>query len=78
MNRKFDEQINDFLKISGWENAEYQIIKSDASSRRYIRLFKDGKTKMLMDARNLSKKVTLNFIDLVPLVSIHLPSEIVL
>lgn len=61
MNRKFDEQINDFLKISGWENAEYQFIKSDASSRRYIRLFKDGKTKMLMDARNLSKKVTLNF-----------------
>ena len=44
------DQLNSFLKGAGWRNAERQPLTADASFRRYIRLFQDGKSALVMDA----------------------------
>lgn len=44
------DQLNTFLKGAGWQNAERQPLSADASFRRYIRLFQDGKSALVMDA----------------------------
>lgn len=52
-----DRQINDFLAQAGWQNAQRQALQGDASSRRYIRLNRDGEPAMLMDAPPPREKV---------------------
>jgi N-acetylmuramate 1-kinase len=39
-----------FLAAHGWANAEIRPLAGDASFRRYFRIFKDGRTAVLMDA----------------------------
>ena len=43
-------QLNAFLKDAGWAAAEQAPLSGDASFRRYIRLFLNGKKAMVMDA----------------------------
>ena len=52
-----DSQIEDFLAQAGWQAAERQPLRGDASARRYIRLRQDGMTAMLMDAPPPREKV---------------------
>ncbi|MFD2207156.1 aminoglycoside phosphotransferase family protein [Kiloniella antarctica] len=40
----------DFVKSSGWEEAEISALPVDASARCYFRLSKNGETRILMDA----------------------------
>jgi aminoglycoside/choline kinase family phosphotransferase len=49
MNSDRDDAIAGFLKRSGWGTARLDPLVADASTRRYIRLHKDGRTAMLMD-----------------------------
>jgi len=44
------DRLNIFLKAAGWQNAKRLPLTADASFRRYIRLFQDGKTALVMDA----------------------------
>jgi aminoglycoside/choline kinase family phosphotransferase len=39
-----------FLAAHGWEDAEIRPLAGDASFRRYFRVFKDGRSAVLMDA----------------------------
>ncbi|HEY9080565.1 aminoglycoside phosphotransferase family protein [Magnetovibrio sp.] len=39
-----------FLRSAGWQDAERHPLAADASFRRYIRLFDNGKTALVMDA----------------------------
>ena len=39
-----------FLAAHGWDNAEIRPLAGDASFRRYFRVFRDGRTAVLMDA----------------------------
>src|SRR5437588_4487106 len=43
------EYMRDFLSRSGWGEAAIAPLPADASTRRYARLFRNGKTAMLMD-----------------------------
>jgi aminoglycoside/choline kinase family phosphotransferase len=43
------EQITAFLRTTDWANAEWHPLPGDASTRRYIRLYRQGRTAMLMD-----------------------------
>lgn len=52
-----DHQIDNFLEQAGWQRARRQALKGDASSRRYIRLNRDGDAAMLMDAPPPREKV---------------------
>ncbi len=52
-----DLQIDQFLAQAGWQDARRQALKGDASSRRYIRLNRDGNAAMLMDAPPPREKV---------------------
>ncbi|TQV76190.1 aminoglycoside phosphotransferase family protein [Denitrobaculum tricleocarpae] len=56
MNQR-DSQIEDFLARAGWQSARRQPLQGDASSRRYIRLNRDGDAAMLMDAPPPREKV---------------------
>lgn len=44
------QQILSFLESSGWDRAELHPLAGDASFRRYIRVRKEGRSAMLMDA----------------------------
>lgn len=52
-----DRQIDEFLAQAGWQDARRQALQGDASSRRYIRLNRDGEAAMLMDAPPPREKV---------------------
>jgi len=41
--------IDDFLKRAGWGDAERVPLSGDASTRRYVRLWQDGSSALLMD-----------------------------
>ncbi len=43
------QSIETFLQQAGWSNAERLPLTGDASTRRYIRLKRDGQTALLMD-----------------------------
>ncbi|MBT8457645.1 MAG: phosphotransferase [Rhodobacteraceae bacterium] len=45
-----EAEITAFLESSGWNAAERRVLAGDASHRRYERVFKDGKTAVLMIA----------------------------
>ena len=42
--------LEDFLTATGWQNAEHNPLRSDASSRSYTRILKNGAPAILMDA----------------------------
>ncbi len=42
--------ISEFLAAAGWADAERRLLAADASFRRYQRLWRDGATRVLMDA----------------------------
>lgn len=44
-----EDEIRSFLKESGWGQAERKPLAGDASTRRYERLRRNGRTAMLMD-----------------------------
>ncbi len=43
------EAMRSFLSDAGWQDAKQEPLPGDASSRRYIRMVKDGHSAMLMD-----------------------------
>jgi len=58
-----DDQIRQFLKLNGAGDAEPDRLPSDASKRSYLRLrFKDGSSKILMDAPPNEELKTIEFI----------------
>src|SRR6478736_4771839 len=44
-----ETQMRDFLVASGWGAATVAPLPGDASTRRYARLYLNGRTAMLMD-----------------------------
>ena len=44
-----DRSIDAFLRTAGWADAERVPLAGDASTRRYVRLHRGGKTALLMD-----------------------------
>jgi hypothetical protein len=42
--------ISEFLAAAGWGDAERRLLAADASFRRYERLWRDGASRVLMDA----------------------------
>jgi len=52
------EDAKTFLETVGWEHAEIDPLKGDASFRRYARLERNGETAMLMDAPPDKEDVT--------------------
>lgn len=49
-NSKRASLLTAFLKAAGWENAAQTPLSADASFRRYIRLERNGKNTLVMDA----------------------------
>ncbi len=45
-----DRLIGEFLSAAGWGGVECHLLAADASFRRYLRLTRDGETRVLMDA----------------------------
>jgi hypothetical protein len=45
-----ERTISEFLAAAGWGGAERRHLAADASFRRYERLWRDGETRVLMDA----------------------------
>ncbi|HEY1637903.1 MAG TPA: phosphotransferase [Rhizomicrobium sp.] len=43
------EAMNEFLRSAGWGDAALSPLPGDASTRRYVRLHRDGESAMLMD-----------------------------
>ena len=68
---KVDEQIAAVLEANGWSDASREPIKSDASSRRYTRLRKNGETAILMDARKIIQEQTVQFCNVARILRYH-------
>src|SRR3954453_4524880 len=49
MSPKRREAMNEFLRSAGWGDAALSPLPGDASTRRYVRLHRDGENAMLMD-----------------------------
>ncbi len=45
-----DRLIGEFLSAVGWGGVDCRLLAADASFRRYLRLTRDGETRVLMDA----------------------------
>ena len=71
MSLKTDEQIVAFLEANGWLGATSELIKPDASARRYTRLHKNGKTIILMDTRHVVREQTVQFYKVAKLLRAH-------
>jgi aminoglycoside/choline kinase family phosphotransferase len=50
MNDRLPEGLDEFLDNAGWGGARVEPLVGDASFRRYFRVFRDGRSAMLMDA----------------------------
>lgn len=55
------KKIEQFLKLHGWQNAISEKITSDASNRKYSRLFKEKNTMILMDSNPIKNESIQNF-----------------
>lgn len=56
------EKIERFLRHHGWDDAKTEKITSDASNRKYTRLFKKQNTSILMDSDPTTNESIENFI----------------
>ena len=56
------EKIERFLRHHGWDDAKTEKINSDASNRKYTRLFKKQNTSILMDSDPTTNESIENFI----------------
>ena len=56
------EKIERFLRHHGWDGAKTEKINSDASNRKYTRLFKKQNTSILMDSDPTTNESIKNFI----------------
>ena len=56
------EKIERFLRHHGWDDAKTKKINSDASNRKYTRLFKKQNTSILMDSDPTTNESIENFI----------------
>ena len=52
-----DSALEQFVANTAWGDARWTALKQDASSRRYFRLSKNGKTCLLMDAPPASENI---------------------
>lgn len=57
-----NKEIKQFLKQYGWQNAKSEEITSDASNRKYSRLFKEKNTLVLMDSNPTENESIQDFI----------------
>ena len=57
-----NKEIKQFLKLHGWQNAKSEEITSDASNRKYSRLFKEKNTLVLMDSNPTENESIQDFI----------------
>jgi len=49
MNRDRSVEARTFLSEAGWRDAELEALRGDASTRRYYRVWRNGRSAMLMD-----------------------------
>ena len=57
------EKIERFLRHHGWDDAKTEKITSDASNRKYTRMFKSQNTSILMDSDPTTNESIEYFID---------------